>query len=62
MKDQAANVRKNALRLFSVMINKYVKQSFDLASNYRGELPSQINLEKEIQTYSQDLEKVEQKV
>ena len=55
MRDQTSNVRKNALKLFSTMIQKFATKSFDLKKFYNGKFPSIQSLSIEKDTYVSDL-------
>jgi hypothetical protein len=56
MRDKAANVRKNALKLFSSLVNKFAKQTFDIQKAYiDGLFPSLKVLDDERSTYFKDI-------
>ena len=54
MRDQTANVRKNALKLFSQLIHKFTFKTFDLQKYYNGRFPTKQDLDIEQKTYTED--------
>lgn len=54
MRDQTANVRKNALKLFSQLIHKFTSKTFDLQKYYNGRFPTKQDLDIEQKTYTED--------